>query len=60
MERLGPKWVAFCQRYRYFIMLFWLTVSIVGFIWGLKFLDATVSSFPAPKGRYARNLHPQP
>jgi hypothetical protein len=33
-----------------------LLVVVLGAIFGLKFLDITVSDFPAPKGRYVNAL----
>jgi hypothetical protein len=49
---VAERWAAICNRWRHAIWIFWLVVTILGYIWGLKFLDNTVSAFPAPKGRY--------
>jgi hypothetical protein len=40
------------KRLRYLVLAFWLAVVALGFVFGLRFLDATVSDFPAPKGRW--------
>ncbi len=39
------------QRFRFAVIAFWLAVVALGLAFGLRFLDATVSDFPAPKGR---------
>ena len=33
------------------VIAFWLAVVALGLVFGLRFLDATVSDFPAPEGR---------
>jgi hypothetical protein len=48
----AQKWVHYIKKLRFFIVAFWLGVCICGCVWGLKFLDITVSDFPAPEGRY--------
>lgn len=39
------------RRLRFLVIAFWVAVVALGLVFGLRFLDATVSDFPAPKGR---------
>lgn len=39
------------KRFRLLVIAFWVAVVALGLVFGLRFLDATVSDFPAPKGR---------
>jgi hypothetical protein len=47
----AERWAKGCQRFRFAIIAFWLMISVLGFLYGLQFLEHTVSDFPAPKGR---------
>lgn len=42
------------KRARFFVIGFWALVVALGLAFGLRFLDATVSDFPAPEGRCVR------
>ncbi|KAM3568595.1 hypothetical protein VYU27_009280, partial [Nannochloropsis oceanica] len=44
------RWVRWMKRLRWLVLAFWLLVVVLGATFGLKFLDITVSDFPAPKG----------
>lgn len=47
----AEKWARGCKRLRFLIITVWFAVTVLGYIYGLRFLDNTVSDFPAPKGR---------
>ncbi|EKU23134.1 hypothetical protein NGA_0724400, partial [Nannochloropsis gaditana CCMP526] len=49
-SRIALRWVHWIKQLRWVVLGLWCVVIVLGATFGLKFLDITVSDFPAPAG----------